>query len=82
VLGLLVAAAKSSNDTCRGELTQMAAGTILLDLILATMALKRHRFGLKLKFAVAGILEQIWPKMGQVRVALMRAPAIGAVFEL
>ena len=64
VLGLLVASAKGSYDTRRGELTQMAANTILLDRMLAHYGAETVEIRRGLKVAVARALDRIWHKNG------------------
>src|SRR3974390_3117743 len=61
VLGLLVASAKSSYDTQRSELTQMAANGMLLDRALAHYGPEAKEARELLRGAVVGLLDQFWP---------------------
>ncbi len=65
LLGLLVASAESSHDARSGELTQMAANTILLDRMLAHYGPETGEIRGMLKLAVAQMLDQIWPTKGE-----------------
>jgi len=65
LLGLLVASAKSAYDAQRGELTQMAANTILLDRVLAHYGPETGQARGLLKSTVAGMLDRIWGKDGE-----------------
>jgi hypothetical protein len=64
VLGLLVASAKSSWDQRRGELTQMAANTILLDRELAHYGPETGNIRGLLKVAVAKMIDETWARNG------------------
>jgi hypothetical protein len=64
VLGLLVASAQSSYSTRAGELTQMAANTILLDRALAHYGPETREIRAMLKSAVVRMIDQVWPKDG------------------
>jgi hypothetical protein len=61
VLSLLVASAKGSYDTQRNELTQMSAGVILLDRVLAHYGPESKNAREQLRRAVAGMRDRIWP---------------------
>ncbi|HEY2662860.1 MAG TPA: hypothetical protein VGI47_00870, partial [Candidatus Binataceae bacterium] len=65
LLGLLVASAKGSFDTQRGELTQMAANIILLDRVLAHYGPETDEARGMLKVDAAGLINQIWANDGQ-----------------
>ena len=65
VLGLLLASAKGAYDTRRGELTQMAANTILLDRILAHYGPETGEIRAMLKVAVARMIDQTWLATGK-----------------
>src|SRR5215467_11333945 len=71
LLGLLVASAKSSYDTRKSELTQMAANLILLDRELAHYGTESTQVRSLLKTWVASAIEQVWPdgrgKVGGIR---------------
>jgi hypothetical protein len=62
VLGLLIASAKSSYDTEKGELTQMSAKLVLLDITLANYGPQTQEARDLLHHTVARIIEQIWPQ--------------------
>src|SRR5207245_4397632 len=64
LLGLLVASTKTSYDTRRSELTQMAANTILLDRALAHYGPASGEIRRTLKIVVSGMIDQLWPKNG------------------
>jgi hypothetical protein len=64
LLGLLVASAKSSYDTRSGELTQMAANTILLDRTLAHYGPATGEIRGILKISVTRMIDQVWQKNG------------------
>jgi hypothetical protein len=65
LLGLLVASAKSSYDTRRTELTQMAADAILLDRVLAHYGPETGETRGLLKASVTGMLDRIWGNNGK-----------------
>jgi hypothetical protein len=60
VLGLLVASAKTSYDTRRTEVTQMATSAILLDRILAHYGSESAEVRSLLKVSVNGMIKQFW----------------------
>lgn len=62
VLGLLVASAKSSYDTRSGELTQMAANTILLDRVLAHYGPEADGLRGILRIALERMHDEVWPR--------------------
>jgi hypothetical protein len=62
VLGLLVASAKSSYDTRSGELTQMAANTILLDRVLAHYGPDAGDLRAILRVALERMHDEVWPQ--------------------
>jgi len=64
LLGLLVASAKSSYDLRRSELTQMAANISFLDRGLAHYGPESAEVRGILKIAVAQMINQLWPKVG------------------
>jgi hypothetical protein len=66
LLGLLVASAKSSYDTRRSEVTQMAASTILLDRALAHYGPETGQIRSLLKTVVARMIDQVWHGEGDV----------------
>ncbi len=65
LLGLLVASAKSSYDARGSELTQFAANTILLDRVLAHYGPETTDIRKFLKIAMAGFIDQVWPRAGK-----------------
>ncbi len=64
VLGLLIASAKSSYDTKRSELTEMAANVVLLDRSLALYGPETNDARDLLRRSVARALDQMWPSSG------------------
>jgi hypothetical protein len=62
VLALLTASAKSSYDSQRSDLTQMAANLVLLDRVLASYGPETHEVRQLLRRAVAQTLTQMWPE--------------------
>src|SRR5262245_14975088 len=64
VLSLLVASAKSSYDTQRGELTQVAANVVLLDRVMAHYGSESKDARDLLRRFVAGLLDQMGPQGG------------------
>jgi len=62
VLALLIASAKSSYDTQRSDLTQMAVNIVLLDRVLASYGPETHEARQLLRRAVAHTLTQVWPE--------------------
>ena len=76
LLGLLVASAKSSYDTRKSELTQMAANLILLDRELVHYGTESTEVRSLLKTWVASSIEQVWPD-GRGKVGGIRAQTGG-----
>jgi hypothetical protein len=66
VLGLLVASAKSSYDTKKDEVTQMASGVLLLDRMLAHYGPETSGCREVLRDSVAVEIRRIWPDDGSV----------------
>jgi hypothetical protein len=64
VLGLLVAAAKSSYDTQNTELTEMSSKVALLDRVLAHYGPDTKKSRDQLHNSIAGLLDQMWSKDG------------------
>jgi hypothetical protein len=62
VLALLIAAAKSSYDVQRNELTQISANIILLDRVLAHYGPETREARDLLRHTVAGMIDRIWPE--------------------
>lgn len=62
VLGLLVASAKSSYDTQRDEVSQLAARVGLLDRVLAQYGPETKDVRDQLRVAVAGAIDRMWPR--------------------
>jgi hypothetical protein len=73
VLGLLTASAKTSFDTQRNGLAQLAANVVLLDRILAHYGPEASRAREQLRNAVADLLERTWPEHGS-RSGHLEAP--------
>lgn len=64
VLGLMLASAKSSYDTQKGELNALSAKILLLDRILAHYGPDAQEARDALRGVVAGTLDRVWPKEG------------------
>ena len=64
VLGLLIASAKSTYDTRRGQLLQVSADVILLDRLLANYGPETKELRAMLQRSVTVALEQFWPENG------------------
>jgi hypothetical protein len=62
VLGLLVSSAKSSYDTTRGEVLQMAAKVALIDRIFATYGPEAMQVRAQFRDVVQGAIQQMWPE--------------------
>jgi hypothetical protein len=62
----LTASAKSSFDTQRSGLAQMAANIVLLDRILAHYGPEAHMIRMALRNGAADLLERAWPKQGSL----------------
>jgi hypothetical protein len=62
VLGLLVSSAKSSYDTTRGEVLQMAAKVELIDRIFAVYGTEATQARAQLREVVEGAIRQMWPE--------------------
>lgn len=62
VLGLLVASAKSSYDTQKAEISQMAAKVIWLDRILERFEPSSHEARLRLSTGVDTMIGRMWPE--------------------
>lgn len=62
VLGLLIASAKGAYDTQRNELTQMSAGVILLDRVLAHYGPETKDARAQLRRTVVGLHDRMWPE--------------------
>ena len=65
LLCLLVASAKTAYDARRGELTQMAANTILVDRVLAHYGPESGEARGLLKATVSGMIDRIWGNNGE-----------------
>jgi hypothetical protein len=61
LLGLLIASAKASYDTKRGEITQMAAKVLFLDRILASYGPEASEAREMLRRTLERAIAQIWP---------------------
>jgi hypothetical protein len=70
VLGLLIASAKGSYDTQRGEVTQVAANVVILDRILAHYGPQSKEARDVLRRYVTRVLDEMWPTTGFPSVAL------------
>jgi hypothetical protein len=62
VLGLLVSSAKSSYDTTRGEVLQMAAKVALIDRIFAVYGADAAQARQQFRDVIEGAVRQIWPE--------------------
>ena len=62
VVGLLIASAKGTYDSERGELTQMSARIVLLDVVLANYGPQAQAARDLLRVSVARVIDRIWPK--------------------
>ena len=62
VLALLIAAAKSSYDAQRNEVTQLSANIVLLDRVLAHYGPDAKAARDLLKHTAAGLIDRIWPE--------------------
>jgi hypothetical protein len=76
VLGLLVSSAKSSYDTTRGEVLQMAAKVALIDRIFAVYGAEAAQARSQFREVIEGAIQQIWPEGHDLRANL--APNIQA----
>jgi hypothetical protein len=77
LLGLLVASAKSSYDTERGELTQMAGKISFLDRALANYGPDTHEARDVLRSSVVKVIDQMWPQDGAKSAQLDPAASSG-----
>jgi hypothetical protein len=73
VLGLLIASAKSSFDSQKNLLSQMAANIGLMDRILAHYGPEAKEARVELRAAVARLLDQTWPE-GSSHTGQMATP--------
>jgi len=62
VLALLIAAAKSSYDAQRNEVTQLSANVVLLDRVLAHYGPDANAARDLLRRTAAGLIDRIWPQ--------------------
>jgi hypothetical protein len=62
VLGLLVSSAKSSYDTTRGEVLQMAAKVALIDRIFAAYGSDAKQVRAQFREVVEGVIQRMWPE--------------------
>jgi hypothetical protein len=67
VLGLLVSSAKSSYDTTRGEVLQMAAKVALIDRIFALYGPEAVQARAKFRAMQEETIQQLWPETRQTR---------------
>ena len=72
VLGLLVSSAKSSYDTERSEVIQMAAKVAFLDRVLAMYGPEAAEARVRFHDAIKGAVQQMWPE--EVRLPAQLAP--------
>jgi hypothetical protein len=77
VLDLMLASAKSSYDTQKGELNALSAKMLLLDRILAHYGPDAREARDVLRGVVAGALDRVWPKDGS-RVPIWVSPRLAA----
>jgi len=76
VLGLLVSSAKSSYDTTRGEVLQMAAKVALIDRIFAVYGAEAAQARALFREVQEGVIRQMWPEGRDQRANL--APNVQA----
>src|SRR5689334_21819262 len=72
VLGLLIASAKSTYDTQRAELQQLAASIVELDQALAAYGQETQPVRQQFRRVVERQLDVIWPEHGPVNIEPMR----------
>jgi UDP-N-acetylmuramyl pentapeptide phosphotransferase/UDP-N-acetylglucosamine-1-phosphate transferase len=77
VLALLIAAAKSSYDAQRSEVTQLSANIVLLDRVLAHYGPETKAARALLSHTAAAMIERIWPE-DRSRAAELAPTAAGA----
>src|SRR5215468_5543213 len=65
VLGLLVSSAKSSYDTTRGEVLQMAARAAVIDRIFALYGADAMQARAQFRDVEEGMIRQLWPETRQ-----------------
>ena len=65
VLGLLVSSAKSSYDTTRGEVLQMAAKVAVIDRIFALYGAEAMQARAQFRDVEEGMIRQLWPETRQ-----------------
>src|SRR5262249_21149531 len=70
VLGLLIASAKSSYDTQRGDMARMSANIVFLDRVLANYGPETQEARHLLRRAVVHTLHQMWPEDSSQRAQL------------
>ena len=70
VLSLLIASAKTSYDTHRTEVTQLAANVMLLDRIMAHYGAETKESRDLLRAAVARVVDEMWPQGASRRADL------------
>ncbi len=80
VLALLIAAAKSSYDAQRSEVTQLSANIVLLDRVLAHYGPETKAARDLLSHTAAGMIERIWPKDHSRAIELSPAATGGENF--
>ena len=80
VLGLLVASAKGSYDTQRGELIQMSAKVVILDRVLAHYGPEAKEARDLLRRYVVGTLARMWPAEGAGSAQLTPTLSDGETF--
>src|SRR5216684_1207482 len=80
VLALLIAAAKSSYDAQRSEITQLSASIVLLDRVLAHYGPETKAARDLLSHTAAGMIDRIWPKENSRAIELSPAATGGENF--
>ena len=79
VVGLLIAAARSSYDGQRGELVNLAAQVVQLDRVLSFYGSEALPAREEFRVTIARFIDQIWPAEGDRREALERTRGVVAV---
>ena len=80
LLGLLVSSAKSSYDTTRGEVIQMAAKIAFLDRVLTLYGPEAAETRKRFRAAIEAATQQMWPEKGNYARLAPDVPAGDALF--
>ncbi len=81
LLGLLVSSAKSSYDTTRGEILQMAAKIAFLDRVLAAYGPEGIAARSQYRAAVEETIRELWPEAGNPARLAPNVPTGNAVYN-